>query len=186
MKISIQTNFPDVQRRLDLVRRDIGEKAVARALNRTVERARTAMSKQIRSEFNVDARYVRERLAIKRASFKGGAFSLSATLEASGRGRAANVIRFAARKSDTGVTVKILKRGPRKNIRGAYIGNKGRTVFARVGKDRLPIKSVQTVDVPQMFNTRRVNAAVIAAINARFPAIFQRELAFAIAQFNAR
>ena len=182
MLINIRTNFPDVSRQLAQLQDGIASQVLARSLNRTMDIAKTAMSKQIRSEFNLSAAYVRDRLRIKRAFPKAGQFSLSAELiGGDGKRRSANVIGFAARKADDGVSV-MISRGKRKTIKGAFIGNKGRTVFRRVGKARLPINSVRTIDVPQMFNTRRINAAVVSAMRGRFPGIFQRELAYALSR----
>ena len=201
MKISISTNFPEVQRAIDRLRTDVANQVTARALNRTIEQARTQMSKEIRQEFNVSAALVKERLRIKRAAFKGGLLSLSAELsspEGQKGGRRINLIRFGAKQTAKGVSVKIKKVGARKTVSGAFIGNKGRTVFKRVpgsimrsrassgGKlHRERIEPVQTIDVPQMFNTKRINAAVVAAMQARFPAIFERELAWALSRFKA-
>jgi hypothetical protein len=195
MRLSIETNFPRVQRALDRLQAEVAQKAAARAVNRTMEQARTAMSQEIRRTYAIDARTVRERLSIKRASFFGGVLTIEATLLASDKPRAANVIRFSARQTAQGVTVKIRRDQPRKLLRGVFIGNKGRTVFQREpgtkmqsrkwgGQHGKRIKPVQTIDVPQMFNARRINAAVVAAMRAKFPAIFERELAFALSQFS--
>ena len=171
MNINIRTNFPDVAAALARLEQSIASQVLARALNKAVEQARTQMSRQIRSEFNLTAGYVRERLRIKRAFAKGGQFSLSAELiGGDGRRRSANVIAFNARQLPGGVSV-VIRKGNRKTIKGSFIGNKGRTVFKRVGKARLPIQPVRTIDVAQMFNTRRINAAVVAAINGKFPEI---------------
>lgn len=195
MRITIETNFPQVQRELARLRSDVAQQATARALNRTIEQARTQMSREIRREYVVDTRFIGERLRIKRATFFNGRLGLEAALDAQDKPRSANVIRFAARKAKDGVTVKIKRGGPRQLIRNAFIGNKGRTVFARVpgtkmnsrrwgGKHGEQIEPVQTVDLPQMFNARRIKAAVVAAMEARFPAIFERELAFVLGRFN--
>lgn len=195
MRITITTNFPDVQRALDGLRREVADKATARALNATIAQARTQMSREIRSEYMVDTRFVSQRLRIKRASFVGARLDLEAVLDAQDKPRSANVIRFGAKKVRDGVSVKIKRGGQRKLIRNAFIGNKGRTVFTRVagtkmgsrrygGKHGEQIEPVQTIDLPQMFNAKRINAAVVAAMQARFPAIFQRELAFILSGFN--
>ena len=183
MQINIRTNFPDVSRQLSRLQGDMADKVLARSLNRTMDIAKTAMSREIRSEFNLAAAYVRDRLRIKRAFARAGQFSISAELAAGDgkKGRSANVIAFGARPAPGGVSV-LIRKGKRKVIKGAFIGNKGRTVFRRVGKSRLPIESVQTIEIKQMFNTRRINAAVVAAMNARFPSIFDRELAYALSQ----
>ena len=182
MLISVSTNFPGVAASLGKLQDSLANRVLATSLNRTMDITKTAMSKEIRSEFNLSAAYVRDRLRIKRAFAKGGRFDLSAELiGGDGKRRSANVIGFGARQAKDGVSVQISK-GKRKTINGAFIGNKGRTVFMREGKGRLPINPVRTIDVAQMFNTRRINAAVVAAMNARFPAIFERELAFALSR----
>ncbi len=195
MRITIETNFPQVQRELAGLRRDIADKATARALNRTIEQARTQMSREIRREYVVDSRFVGQRLRIKRATFFNGRLGLEAVLDAQEKPRSANLIRFGAKKVKDGVSVKIKRGGQRKVVRNAFIGNKGRTVFTREpgtkmasrrwgGKHGERIAPVQTVDLPQMFNAKRINAAVVAAMQARFPAIFERELAFLLGAFN--
>ncbi len=187
MLISVKTNFPDIQRKIDALQADVRAQALASAVNRTMEQARTQMIREITSEYAVKAGYVRERLRIKRASFKQGAFSIEAALIGGGKAgakRSANVIAFGARQVSSGVSVKIKKVGARKVITGAFIGNKGRTVFQRVGSKRLPIKAVQTIDIGQMFNQRKINAAVVAAIKDKFPTIFEREAKFYVARFN--
>lgn len=199
MQIHVQTNFPQVQAALDRMRTEVADKAMARALNRTMEQARTLMSREIRGEFNIAAAKVRDRLRIQRASFKAGALGLQAALESpAAKGRSLNVIAFSARQTAAGVTVRIRKGGGRRLIRHAFIGNKGRTVFSRLAdttmrsraryagtKHAEQIEPVRTIDVPQMFNARRINDAVVRAMLARFPAIFEREAAYAIAQAGA-
>lgn len=183
MKIDIRTNFPQVIASLARLQDDVASKVLARALNRVVEQARTQMSREIRAEFNLPAAYVRDRLRIKRAFAKGGQFSLSAELVGGdGKRRSANVISFARGQGARGVKVAIRK-GSAKEIVGAFIGNKGRTVFRRTTSKRLPIEPVRTIDVAQMFNTRRINAKVVATIEQRFPAVFERELRFALSRF---
>ena len=59
MQISIKTNFPDVQRKLNALQADIRAKALASAVNKSVEQARTQMIREITSEFAVKASYVR-------------------------------------------------------------------------------------------------------------------------------
>lgn len=187
MRFSIETNFPEVERDLQGLREDIAGPATVRAVNRTLEQARTAMSREIRAEFNLPARKVNEALNIRRATFKGGRYSIEGVLESpSKRGRSLNLINFAARQTARGVTVQIKRGGPRKLIPGAFIANDGRTVFRRVGEKRLPIQALQTIDVAQMFNTKRVNARVLQFIDAKFPEIFTREVRYYTDRFNRK
>jgi len=197
MQINIKTNFPDVAKRLAGLQQDIANKALASAINKTVALARTRMQKEITSEFAVKAGYVRERLKVKRANAKGK-FGISAALiGGDGRKRSANVIRFIEQfvtlaqqrkrvKDGTGnqLRFKIKRKGGSKIIRGAFIGNKGRTVFIRTGDKRLPIKAVSTIDVASMFNTKRINRSVIALINARLPDLIDNDIKFFTAKFN--
>jgi hypothetical protein len=185
--INVSTNFDKVQRALDSMRQDIATKAMARALNRTTDLGKTEMSRQIRAEFNISAAKVREKLFVRKATFNQGRFGLSAVLESRTPGgkRAINIINFAARQTKAGLTAKIKKGGGRVLIaKRGFIGNQGRTVFMRVGASRLPIKAIQTIDVPQMFNTRRLNSKVQAYMLKRFPEVFAREAAFYIRRFN--
>jgi hypothetical protein len=197
MEIRIETNFPDVQRQLTRMQQDVGGKALASALNKSIALARTQMTREIPAEFMVTAGYVRERLRIKRAAAGRGGVELRAELAASNRrGRSANIIAFveksttlaqARKRAKEGTQqqlfVKIKRKGGRKSLGPlAFIGNKGRTVFKRKGKSRLPIAPLQTIDVTQMFNTRRINGKVIATIKERFADIFANEVRF----FTAR
>jgi hypothetical protein len=198
MQMSITTNFPDVQQKLMQMRDDIARKAMASALNKTIEQAKTSMGREITREFNVTAGYVRERLRIRRASSGAGSLGLQASLAGGdGKRRSANVIAFAekfvtlaqAKKRSKDGTLgqlrfKIKKSGGKQIIRGAFIGNKGRTVFIRTSDKRLPIKAVSTIDIASMFNTKRINARVIAMIEAKLPEIFAREAAYFTSKFN--
>ena len=187
MKLSISTNFPDVQRELDRLQKDVGAQATARAINRTMEQAKTAMSREIRGEFNISASKVNQSLRITRASFRDGLYRITAALESpTKRGRSLNLINFAARQTAKGVTVNIKRGGGRKLLAGAFIANEGRTVFRRVGKARLPIQALQTIDVAQMFNTQRINSKVVSFMQSKFPEIFAREAKFYTDRFNAR
>lgn len=187
MKLSIKTNFPEVEAQLKRMQDDVATQATARALNRTLEQAKTAMSKEIRAEFVLPAAKVNEALRINRARASGGNVSMVASLESpSKKGRSLNLANFQARQTAKGVTFKVSKAGPRKLIPGSFLINGGKTVMIRVGKKRLPIKALQTIDVAQMFNTKRINARVVNTIKDRFPMIFEREAKYYTDRFNAR
>lgn len=196
--ITITTNFPDVSRKLASMRKEIADRAIASAINKTVDQARTAMVREITSEFNLTAGFVRQRLRVTRARARPGQLVLEAALIGSAKRRSANVIRFVerfvslaqARSRAKGGTqnqlrFKFKKRGNAKLIEGSFIGNKGRTVFQRTGEERLPIDPVQVIGVPQMFTTRKINAAVRKLINDRFGLIFEREARFFTERFSA-
>jgi hypothetical protein len=197
VRLDIRTEFKGVQRRLDSLQKDIREKVLVRAVNRTIEGARTDMSREIRSEFVISANDVRDQLRIVKAGFKAGVLIVEGSLIGGRRkGRSLNLIRFLETKvtlaenrkrkkgGDRELRFKIKRAGGKQVIPGAFIGNKGRTVFRRVGAGRLPIKPVRTIDVAQMFNTKRINAAVLKRIRERFPLLVEREAAFYVNRFN--
>lgn len=198
MQLSIKTNFPAIEAQLDALEKDIALHATASAVNKILDQSKTAMVREITSEYEVKADYVRSRLSVRRATRKAGLLAIEGTLlGGSDKGRAANIIAFVERKVTLAearkrakagtlgqLFVKIKRNGGRKPLKGAFIGNKGRTVFEREGKGRLPIKPVQTIDVPQMFNTKRINATVTRFMLEKFPTIFAREVRFFTDRFN--
>ena len=202
--ISMRTNFTAIARQLDALPEQIGNKVMVRALNACVESGRPAMAREISQEYRLTVGQVRERLMIVRASARG-ALRFEARLVASnkGRGRSMNLIAFAEKsvtmaqarkrmKAGEGGThslrngaqvrkalelrFQVKRGGGKKVIQGAFLGNRGRTVFIREGKCRLPIKALSTIDVPNMFNVKSINEVVRKSMVARFPAAFKREL----------
>lgn len=199
MKIDIRHNFKDVQKSLDNMQAEVRDRALASAVNKTVDQAKTQMIRQITAEYMVSAAYVRERLKVKRASFRQGQFLIQAVLDGSGNKPSANIIAFieksvsmaqAKKRQKAGTLkqlfVKVKRGGPAKPLGPAFIGNKGRTVFVREGKDRLPIKPVQTINIRQMFNQRKINATVVRMMTEKFPELFARESKFFLDKFNKR
>ncbi len=198
--ISIRNNFPEVAAKLDRLGRDVGDKALVRALNKTIDQGKTQMARQISSEFRVSVGTVKDRLKVYRASARGGSYRFFATLEATkkGKGRSMNLIAFVTKGKVSQASAKrsgrtdlagqlqfqIKRGGGKKAIKGAFIANQGRTVFIREGKERLPIKALNTIDIGQMFNTRRVNKVVRHVMLDKFPANFQRELRAVLGGFT--
>lgn len=200
IKLNIKTDFRDVERMLKQLPKEIEQVAMARTLNRVVDSARTKMRQEIGQEFNLPAREIRERLFVRPAR-RGGQGAMTAELYSTGRsgGRSINLIRFVERKVSLAegrrrakagtakdVYVKVLRKGGPKRVADAFIANKGRTMFRRVGKARLPIEPVQVVDVPAMFTTRRINEKVIAHIRKVMPEIAAREIASALRRAGGR
>ena len=187
MKLSISTNFPSVAKMLDTMRDDVAKQATARALNTTTAQAKTAMSREIRQEFVITASKVSAALRINRAVANAGWLKLEASLESPAkRGRSLNLANFQPRTTRKGVTFKVKRNGPRMLIPGSFLINNGRTLMIREGKQRLPIKALQTIDVAQMFNTKRINSVVVRMMETKFPELFAREAKFYTDRFNAR
>jgi len=205
ISINIRSNFPQVMESFRTAGEAATEKALTRALNTVVTQGRTAMAREISRKYRISVGTAKARLSIERAKRTGGALRFEAKLEATrrGQGRSMNLIAFVEQsvtlaqarkrmKAGEGGThtlrqggqvqkalelrFQIKRTGGKKMLPGAFIANKGRTVFIREGKSRLPIKALNTLDVTQMFNTKAVAFVVRDEMIARFPASFAREL----------
>jgi len=192
--ISIRNNFPKAAAALDRMGKDVGDKAMVRALNETVRQGKTAMARQISKEFRVTVGQAKDRLDVDYAKVKGGGVKFFATLLATRPGglhgndwRGMNLIHFVTsiptrnKKGKLGqLKFQIKRTGGRKSIKGAFVATNrktgGKAVFIREGKSRMPIKTLTTVDIPQMFNTKRVNAVIRTVMQQRFDINFQRQL----------
>jgi hypothetical protein len=156
-------------------------KAQARALNRTAEQLRTEAGREIRKEYNVTLRGIRQASKIRRASPR----SKFPRAEVSFSGRAINLFEFGARQVKKGVTVKVKVRGGRKLIESAFLQtiksgqNAGkRGVFRRVGKARYPIRFLPSISIPQMTEVKAVSGALLKFADVRFEANLRHELTF--------
>lgn len=180
----------EVKRSLSRLGADLRDRAAAMAINKVAAKANTELARAVTAEFNIKQSEVKNSVAIRRASAKGR--EVTATISVFGSptkiGRSMNVVRFmeksitmaeAKKRAKRGELVTIGKHGRMypilgfkfkkgagvKHIKGAFIGNKGRTVFVRTGDKRLPIKAVQMIGVSQMFSTKTVNRRVMDRID---------------------
>ena len=197
MRIKVDFDFSGVVGWVNAMTSSKIDQAKASALNKVVAQAKTEMGRAIVREFNVTSSYVRERLVVRRASASAQRFVMEATLAAAGTRRAANMIRFversitmadarrrkkagegAGRNKQFELRFKIKRSGGKQIVKGAFIGNHGRTVFIREGSGRLPIKALQTVDVAQMFNAKRINTKVVEFMKTKLKLQLEHELKY--------
>lgn len=196
IKIDVQ-GIDAIQRKLAGVSREMQAKVLQPAINKAADKARAEINRAIPQEFAVKAAEVRNAVSLRRAS----AGRVEAVIEVFGsarkRGRSLNLIHFLAAVQAVGRAYKvrgakaskadlarldqqlgfiIRKAGGVKKIEGAFVGNKGRTIFRRVGRGRLPIEPVQVIGFSQMFNSRRINQRVMEKINADLPVEVDRAL----------
>lgn len=192
MRIEVKTDFRDVERKLAKLQMATRDKVTARILNRTADIAKTAASREIRSEYNLSAATVRERLVVQRARPIAGRLHVALIARGSRPGkRAMNVTAFDARQTKRGATVKIKRGGARKIPRPSWAINapfilpvKGRPVVARYAPGRTKLRGVQTIDVPQMFNARKINNALLRTIRERLPQVADREIRFELSRIK--
>ena len=163
--------------------------AIATALNRTAAKGRTEVDRAVRERYNISASEVRNSVSIRPARNAPGRLEAEIQLfgSPSKRGRSLNVIRFLEKRvslaegrrrkkggTENVLRFKFLRGGGLKTIDGAFIGNKGRTVFRRVGKGRLPIEPVQVIGISGMFGYRPISERVLRRISQEFNVEFNR------------
>lgn len=186
-----------VRKRLQSLPKELQDKAIRPAINKTAEKARAEINRAIPEVYAVKAAEVRQAVDLRRAS----SGNLKAVIEVFGskskRGRSANLIHFLAAVQAAGRAVKargakatkrdlaaleqqigfLIKRaGGLKKIDGAFVGNKGRTIFRRVGNSRLPIEPLQVIGFSQMFSSRKINRRVMDKVRAELPVELDRAI----------
>lgn len=185
------------------VQRDLRPKVIQPALNKMADKVKADLARAIPAEFNVKAAEVRSAVDIRRA--RSGSLEAVVTIfgSSSKRGRSMNLIHFLAAVQATGRAIKvrgakgkkselaalqkqlgflIKKGGGLKKIEGAFLGNKGRTVFMRVGKERLPIKPVQVIGFSQMFKSRKIERRILDTIAREMPVEIDRAIKMVLAR----
>jgi ribosomal protein S26 len=192
-----------VQARLSTLSSGMQAKVIGPAINKVAEKARAEIARAIPETYAVKPAEVRSSIRLSKA--RSG--SLQATIEIFGSarkvGRSLNLIHFLAAAQIAGKAVKVrgarankkqlaalqnqlgflIKRGGGlKTIPGAFVGNKGRTIFIRTGKARLPIEPVQVIGFSQMFASNRIRDRILAKINADLVIEVDRSLARLMAQ----
>ena len=191
LSVTVRIDTSSAREALNRIQRGLGDRAIVSALNKAADQAKTQMSQAIRAEYNISAALVRQRLRIKRAQ-RGKLVTFQSLLignpETGGTKRSMNLIHFLEKQGQAKafrrgrdwrldqLRFQIKRSGAKAVVRGAFIGNKNRTVFIREGKDRLPIKAVRTIGVPQMFSTKKNTGAVLRWLEGNLPRIMNHEI----------
>lgn len=201
IKIDVRGDFGKSM--LDRVQRDLRPKVIQPALNKMADKVKADLARAIPEEFNVKAAEVRSAVDIRRARSSSLDAVVTIFGSASKRGRSMNLIHFLAAVQATGRAIKvrgakgkkselaalqkqlgflIKKGGGLKKIEGAFLGNKGRTIFMRVGNDRLPIKPVQVIGFSQMFKSRKIERRILDTIGREMPIEIDRAIKMVLAR----
>ena len=193
-----------VKANLRQLQAELRSKALALAINKTTAKGQAEVTRAVTQEFAISRDEVRNSIYIRPASAKRQ-YEVEAVIQIFGsskrKGRSLNVSHFlersitmaeARRRNKRGALFaegkggrlfpilgfKFKRGGGVKHIEGAFIGNKGRTVFVRVGKGRLPIKPVQMIGVSQMFTTEKIKQRVLDRIRRELVVEVQRAVAY--------
>lgn len=179
--------------------------AIGAALNKTAQMAKAEVNRTITERYAIKADEVRNSVYVRSARAKTDQLEAVISIfgSAKKRGRSLNVVHFLAAVQAAGKAVKtrrskakkaalaalgaqlgfkFLKSGGMKQIAGAFVGNKGRTIFQRTGPGRLPIEPVQVIGVSQMFSSRAIRARVMAKIEADLPVQVHRAVEMILAR----
>jgi hypothetical protein len=172
ISVNVSSNIKDVSARFGRLTEAVTDRAVVRALNRSLDRANTVTNQQIRKVYNVKPPAVTSALRKQRAFRK--AINTEAVLKIEGVRIALH--EFQARERTVrvgrrryyGVSVKVLKGGQRKVVKGGFMVTVGgslagsRGIFRRKGAARYPIEFVRSVSIPRTFR----NDAVLRVVKA--------------------
>jgi hypothetical protein len=198
--LTIKVDTKQVERMLKGLSDAIKGTAIREAVNKAAAKGNTEMKRRISREFNIKAGEVGGQLDLIKAGkqFAAVTATILALPKRKGR-RARNVIEFIERKVTLAEARRRLKSGTRNLLRyeirrgrkvtipGSFIvtANRGTFVAQRQGKTRFPIQSVQTIDVPQMFNTQRINREVVRRLEDEFlPQEIDRAIQYALKRYG--
>lgn len=205
IKVDIR-GMDGIRRNLDRISDEVRRgQAIGAALNKTAQKAEAEATRAITERYQVKAGEVRNSVSLRSARAKSDVLEAVISIFGSPtkRGRSMNVIRFLAAAQAAGKATKtrgsrakkaalaalgaqlgfqFLRGGGVKPIHGSFIGNKGRTIFRRVDRGRLPIEPVQVIGISQMFNQRAVRARVMAKINSELPIEVNRAVELILAR----
>lgn len=199
IRFDVRRAVADIERQFGPMKPNQVNAAIARAINHTSAKAKTASSKAIRSRYKVKASDLSKAINITKAT------SQSRTAYIVHFGNPLPVRAFSPRQTKRGVSVNIS--GTRKIIAKSFLAvmpSGHEAVFARgyyaqqfqfrtqrgpkgqkrggVWPSDLPIESLKTRSVPGMLMYKTVLEKVAAQIGQDFPARFTHELARMVAK----
>lgn len=109
-------DMADVKRMLSTLSGDEANKAMMRGINDTLTGVRTDGTKILSDHYALTASAIRESWKISKASFRDPVGVVGST------GTFIRLIKFGAKQTKTGVSVKVLQKNPRAVIAHAFIG----------------------------------------------------------------
>lgn len=182
--LSVKMDVKRLTKHLRGVQREAIPRATARALNTTARQVQSQAVKALSKKTGLKQKDIRVAMSRKKASWRNLLSAVIAT------GRAVNLIRFvtpAKRHSRAflkrdGVIAKAW--GKKKLYKGTFIGNRGRTVFARKGKERLPIKAIHGPSIPREMARPVIDRLLKKTIRKKFPINFERDMKFYLSRIK--
>ena len=181
--LRLETNIASVNKRLKQIPSKILVPSINSSLNKAASAGRTQSVRSLAKYMGLPQKQIRPSVSILRSNFR----TLVAAIRL--RGRPFNLIRFKAKETKSGVSSTAW--GRRRQTKGAFIANKGRTVFVRtagkmgsrkaginqtVTKHNQKIKAVWGPGVAASAARKAVVEAAEAAINRAYRKNIFREI----------
>lgn len=191
MKVSTRIDFSQALKKLEQLPQKIQDKAIQQTINQTARDARSSMKSNILEVYGLPSSKVNDQLKVKKASNTKTLVQAVLYPTFANRSKRLNVIHFGASfvqgrgkkryikvlsrtqgwktievRDGQGVSARITKGGKRDFFPGAWIAtaNGGRAVFNRKTPDDYKASGVTTIDVPQMFNSKRIYSKTLEQI----------------------
>ena len=194
IRVSID-GLAGLQRQFGAMEKEM-QKALVMGINKTAAKGKTEVKRAVSSVFVIKQKDVAPRIRIRRAS--AGRFE--AVIDPFGlkkRGRALHLSQFivgnkerylrkkgVSPKNQRGIKVRVKRGGAAKTVAGAFLIRSKRSgklmMMQREGKAQYPIRSLHTIDVPEMFGSRRVSQRVTSCIRRALPIEMERALAHVV------
>lgn len=186
--IDVQSNVRQQLEKLEGARRDLRDKAIVRALNRTAENVRAEAVREIRKTYMLKAGLVRGQMSISRA-WSG---KLQAAVTANGKPIPIYEFNATWNPKWSGVRFKV-KKGERKTLRHTFIAKmkSGKVgVFERIDagpmktrpgaltKHSQKIEQKFSIGMPGMFGAKEVQSALRVVTYEKFDQNFAQQVKF--------
>jgi len=184
MRISAQIDMSRAIEKLRTLPQKVQDRAIKDTINKVADRTNTAMKREITGEYTMKSGRVGEQLKVIKASNKGAVIQAILKATGSGKGRNIGSFKFSVVKGSgpykyvrakmkdgswkmlkvragAGVKYQIKKNGAVHFLPGAWLATNGVAVLFRDQRQDYKVRGFTTIDVPEMFNAKRINQRVI-------------------------
>lgn len=145
----INTKITGMDKLLGQLNPKVFELSLNRTINDLGRKTTTVMSKNVREQYNIKAKILRKYIKVSKSRY--GHFEYKIDISSKSR----NVTHFSSKvlKKKGHVSVRIKKGEGRKVLIPAFKAKNSDAILTRVDKTQ-EIKAVQTLSIPQMFNSK--------------------------------
>lgn len=157
--------------------------AAMHAINRTITKSASMISKETRARYIVKASFIKKTLKKKRANTAHLAGEILST------GKPLSLTAFKVTRPRRGpMKVRVLKKGKLKTVRGLYMNEKARYkgVLMRKTSERYPVKSPFGPSIPTMIGNEEVLGRLAPQISAFMNQRFLHELDYQMGKFGGK